>query len=139
MDGIVYLVTNTINGKKYVGSTSKPLEQRLKQHWTARNKKPYNTYPLYQDIIQFGIEAFNIEPLLSMKFFDKKELLIVEDAYIAIHDTIHNGYNQRYNAYKRMDKDKKRDFNVDYQKKNRENLNKYWREYRKKKKTQQTS
>ena len=115
MDGVVYLITNTINGKKYVGSTTKTLKERMRTHWMSRNNKPYNTYPLYQDIIQLGIKAFKIEPLLSMKYFDKKELLMVEDAYIAIHDTIHNGYNKRYNAYNRTDKERKRELDANYQ------------------------
>lgn len=100
MDGIVYLITNTINGKKYVGSTGRTLEKRFKEHTNYMSNKQINHRPLYQDMNANGVDAFTIEPIMEMKYFDIKELWLVEDAYIAIHDTIHHGYNKKYNLSK---------------------------------------
>lgn len=33
--GRIYLITNIVNGKKYVGQTIKPIEKRLKEHFKA--------------------------------------------------------------------------------------------------------
>lgn len=99
MDGIVYLITNTANGKKYVGSTGRTLEQRMRSHWDARKSPKTQQHPLYQDLNTYGLQSFKIEPLLTMKYWTEPELWIVEDAYIAIHDSINNGYNQRYNTF----------------------------------------
>jgi group I intron endonuclease len=100
MDGYIYLITNTLNGKKYVGSTSRTPEDRLKEHWNSRDTHGHHHRPLCQDMSKQELHHFVIETLLEMKYFDKKELLVVEDAYIAIHDTINKGYNTRFNAFK---------------------------------------
>lgn len=99
MDGIIYLITNTANGKKYVGSTTKTIDERLKGHWSSRKTPKNQHHPLYQDFNTYGLQSFKIEPLLVMKYFIKKELLMVEDAYIALHDTTNNGYNKQYNTF----------------------------------------
>jgi group I intron endonuclease len=100
MDGIVYLITNTANGKKYVGSTCRTLEERMRDHLRRACKKQHILrHPLYQDFNTYGIQSFKIEPLLTMKFWQTPELWMVEDAYIAIHDSINNGYNKRYNTF----------------------------------------
>jgi hypothetical protein len=99
MDGIVYLITNTANGKTYVGSTGRTLDERMRDHWGARNSPQTQLHPLYQDLNTYGLQAFQIEPLLTMKYWGSPELWMVEDAYIAIHDSINNGYNQRYNTF----------------------------------------
>jgi len=36
-NGIIYIATNNINGKKYVGQTTVSLKNRIKQH--LKNKK----------------------------------------------------------------------------------------------------
>lgn len=119
MDGIVYLITNTINGKKYVGSTTKTLEERMRGHTEDMNRKNKSHYPLYKDMKTHGITAFTIDTIMTMKYFDIKELWMVEDAYIAIHDSINNGYNMKFNSiqhkrqtykpYKRSEASRKRD------------------------------
>jgi len=99
MDGIVYVITNTANGKKYVGSTGRTLDDRIREHWRARKTRRKLHHPLYQDMEAYGLQQFQIEPLLTMKYFGTEELWAVEDAYIAIHDSIRNGYNRRYNTF----------------------------------------
>ena len=101
MEGIVYLITNSVNGKKYVGSTRKTLDERMKSH--KKDMKAVGHKPLYQDMKEYGIDKFSIEPILCMKYFDIKEMWLVEDAYISIYDTINNGYNNKYNTFRRLD------------------------------------
>lgn len=60
---IVYLIRNLINGKVYVGKTSKSLKRRWQRHvWTARSRKLFN-WPLHNAIRKYGAEAFTIEPI----------------------------------------------------------------------------
>lgn len=57
---IIYKITNLINGKLYIGQTSKTLELRFRQHQVAAftlNLK----YPLYRAMRKHGIENFKIE------------------------------------------------------------------------------
>jgi group I intron endonuclease len=57
---IIYKITNLINGKLYIGQTSKTLELRFRQHQVAAftlNLK----YPLYRAMRKYGIENFKIE------------------------------------------------------------------------------
>ncbi len=92
----MYLITNTVNDKKYVGSTKHKLERRMLGHRHDATRKP--DIKLYAAMNADGADAFTIEPILQMKFFDIKELLAVEDAYIAIYNSINEGYNCKYNT-----------------------------------------
>jgi group I intron endonuclease len=57
---IVYLITNIINGKRYVGQTSKTLNCRLHQHQITKSCSA-----LRNAIDKYGIQNFNAEVLLS--------------------------------------------------------------------------
>ena len=50
----IYKITNTLNGKLYVGQTTQPLEKRFLQHSKART-------PLGEAMRQCGLENFTIE------------------------------------------------------------------------------
>lgn len=56
--GYVYLVTNTINGKQYVGKTMKSVERR----WRSHCKGGDNT-PIQNAIRKYGVESFTVETL----------------------------------------------------------------------------
>jgi group I intron endonuclease len=58
----VYLITNKINGKRYVGQTSVSIEQRWRQHKCDATKG--NTKHLYKAIRKYGFENFEIKPLV---------------------------------------------------------------------------
>ena len=62
MSGIIYLITNQVNGKTYVGKTSKSIEARFKSHKFNAIKRSLNTY-LYKSIRKYGIENFTIESI----------------------------------------------------------------------------
>lgn len=53
----IYLLENKINGKQYVGKTSKSIEQRLKRHLYDSN---HSKTKLYNAFKKYGFENFNI-------------------------------------------------------------------------------
>lgn len=85
MKGIIYKITNKVNGKSYIGQTRYTIEFRWKQH---QHKKD-STY-FHNAIHKYGIENFSIEILEEC---DIKDLNSREIFYIAKYDTFNNGYN----------------------------------------------
>ena len=85
MKGIIYKITNKVNGKSYIGQTRYTIEFRWKQH---QHKKD-NTY-FHNAIHKYGIDNFSIEILEEC---DIKDLNSREIFYIAKYDTFKNGYN----------------------------------------------
>lgn len=59
---IIYLVTNKIDGKRYVGQTSQALHARWKRHQYPfpHRRSSY----LYNSIKKYGVENFEIKPLV---------------------------------------------------------------------------
>ena len=56
MKGVIYKATNTVNGKVYIGQTTRGIESRRKQHEDyARSGVPM---PLYEDMRRYGLDAF---------------------------------------------------------------------------------
>ena len=49
----IYLITNTITGKNYVGQTKRSLDQRFKSHLYEAEKMKYNMY-LHNSIRKYG-------------------------------------------------------------------------------------
>lgn len=85
MKGIIYKITNKVNGKSYIGQTRYTIEFRWKQH---QHKKD-NTY-FHNAIHKYGVENFNVEILeeCNIEVLDSREIF-----YIAKFDTFNNGYN----------------------------------------------
>jgi hypothetical protein len=74
--GVIYMITNTINGKKYVGKcksyrnynderppTKHGAEGRFKTHKSHSRCKPNDIPLLYKDMREFGVDMFNVEVL----------------------------------------------------------------------------
>ena len=85
MKGIIYKITNKVNGKSYIGQTRYTIEFRLKQH---QHKKD-NTY-FHNAIHKYGIENFSIEILEECNIEDLNSREIF---YIAKYNTFKDGYN----------------------------------------------
>lgn len=93
-EGYIYLITNKVNGKQYVGQTSKTIEKRWKQHLShSRYEQNY----LYYAMRKYGTDNFDIKELDKIECSNSKELndLLnkIEIRYISKYDTYENGYN----------------------------------------------
>ncbi len=86
----IYLITNSVNGKQYVGLTIGTLADRLKQHLAAARKG--RKAPLPNAIRKYGESAFSIQ-LIRADAQNYEELQDQEINEIAIRDSIRNGYN----------------------------------------------
>lgn len=89
---LVYLITNLINGKWYVGQTIRPLEERWERHIHVGKRD--SKYHLYKSIKKYGIENFKIQKIEECDTIE--ELDYLEQYYIAMlhsNDEIF-GYNK---------------------------------------------
>lgn len=75
----VYLITNTINGNKYVGVTQTTIAKRWREHKCAA--KSGSERPLYRAMRKYGIEAFTIEAIATADSVESLKTL--ECRYIA--------------------------------------------------------
>lgn len=87
MYGVVYLILNKINGRKYVGQTIQPLKVRFNEHASKRNNAP-----LGKAIKKYGRENFYCGVIKTCA--SKEELDYWEKYYIAaLHCKAPYGYN----------------------------------------------
>lgn len=88
--GSIYLITNLINNKKYVGQTKRQITTRIKEHLQIAQNTKYNLH-LYNSIRKYGVDNFSIEVLKTD--IPEMELDKWEMYYIGLYDTYNNGYN----------------------------------------------
>lgn len=67
-----YLITNLVNGKRYVGKTTKTLALRWRQHLAHMKSHAYNSI-LHAAIRKYGAENFTIDPLSPARYDLTKE------------------------------------------------------------------
>jgi len=89
----VYLITNNVNGKRYVGSTKFPIEERWAGHCYDAQRQG-STMQLHCAIRKHGIEQFKIELLEECETreiaYDRETVLIGE---LGTHVSLGVGYN----------------------------------------------
>ena len=88
--GYVYLITNKINNKKYVGKTELSIKARWKQHIKDSKKEQCETRPLYRAIRKYGAEHFSI---CKIDTGHGNELNSREQYWIQYYNTYEDGYN----------------------------------------------
>lgn len=71
--GYIYLITNKTNGKRYVGMTRKPIEERFRKHkYCAAEPKTH----LHRAMSKHGFDAFELsllEEVLDIKMLARRE------------------------------------------------------------------
>jgi group I intron endonuclease len=99
LTGYIYVIRNKINGKLYVGQTTKNLSIRFQSHWkeSKRTDKPQRA--VCKALRKYGFESFEIRPIDVVKCETpeqlKEELDLKEIHFIKIYDTMNRkvGYN----------------------------------------------
>lgn len=91
----VYKITNTINGKMYIGS-SKNIKSRKKDHFKKETSKRFNgRMPLYREMDEYGRENFSFEILEETNL---ECLADREEYFINKYNSVTDGYNQSCKA-----------------------------------------
>ena len=92
---IIYLITNKVNGKKYVGQHCGSGDSRWKQHLAA-SLKLENPLPLYRAMRKYGTNNFSYEVLEEIplssgpKYLNEREIHWIKQMNSFISE---NGYN----------------------------------------------
>jgi group I intron endonuclease len=88
--GIIYKVTNKVDGKVYIGQTTNSFQKRKHAHCSSLK---YNPSKLKSAIHEFGKHNFKFEEILTC--FSKSDLDTMEQFYIEKYNSIKNGYNKK--------------------------------------------
>lgn len=93
-----YKITNTVNGKLYIGQTNQTVDRRWKQHVYASRRvssREY-TYALHEDIRRYGVDAFVTEVIDTTD--SCKHIDVLERQYISEYATHVScgGYNMTF-------------------------------------------
>lgn len=89
--GYIYLITNLLNNKKYVGQTIKSPKDRWKEHiYRGLSNRWYETSAITKAIHKYGVNNFDFQVIEEC---DKYLLNEREEYWIQYYDTFNNGYN----------------------------------------------
>lgn len=103
--GIIYKITNLLNGKIYIGQTRTPLKQRMYKHYSQANSE--GATGIDGAIRKYGKDNFQIEIICECP---EGELDTKEQEYIALYNSYEGGYNlsiggQHNTTYLNLDED----------------------------------
>lgn len=88
----VYCIKNEVNGKLYVGVTTKGYKNRFANHIWHSRKSSGGCRALYNAMRKYGQDAFSVELIDTASGFEEMNQL--ERKYIAMLGSLHpNGYN----------------------------------------------
>jgi len=88
--GNIYLITNLVNDRVYIGQTIKPIEDRFKEHVSESRMMRIKTMPLYHAINKYGVKNFKI---LLLEKVNKDKMDEREKHYINKYNSFNYGYN----------------------------------------------
>lgn len=73
---IIYLITNNVNGKRYVGKTIKTMEQRFRGHkYASVSPKTY----LHKAMAKYGFDSFEISTIEETAQLNEREKYWIEE------------------------------------------------------------
>jgi len=100
MIGYIYLITNILNNKVYIGSTTKLPSRRWSEHKCAAFSNN-SQYSIHQALRKHGKENFKFEILFCTRNIDNLE--IIENDFITIYNSLNfkTGYNMIPSFYNR--------------------------------------
>lgn len=90
----IYLITNDVNGKQYVGKTVDKISKRWNHHisdsFGTKHAEKTENRPLYKAINKYGIEHFHITEIeeCPLEILSEREIYWIE-----YYNTYYNGYN----------------------------------------------
>jgi group I intron endonuclease len=95
MIGYIYCIENKINGKKYVGKTTKNINERFEEHKRESKLERSKTRLLYKAIQKYGLENFTITQLESIKItkLAEREMFWISKLNTCVYNENNNGYN----------------------------------------------
>ena len=94
-EGFIYLITNNVNGKQYVGQTTQTISARWRAHKNrAKTPKQY----IHNAMNSYGVENFSIKEIEKVSEATNEKLIsklnCLEVQYIKMLNTLNpNGYN----------------------------------------------
>lgn len=133
----IYFIKNYINNLLYIGSTSRDINERLKEH--RRDIDKYPNFKLYKAMKEFDVENFYVILIEELEVDDIKDLRRREGEYIKlIKPTLNKNIAGRdIKQYQLDNKEELKNYRKlyyrKYRKDNYNRLNQYRKEYYKKK------
>ena len=93
MRGFIYKITNTINGKSYIGQTIQNVKEGFYQHCATKCSKAVSNMAIHRAIKKYGKSNFTVEVIEEI---DSANLNDRERYWIKCY----NSYNNEYNSTK---------------------------------------
>lgn len=93
-NGYIYIITNTINRKQYIGATSRTVKKRYLQHISDSKTNRHNGCTILKEAMQkYDEKSFEVETLIICNL---KDLDSYENKFIELYNTLSpNGYNMK--------------------------------------------
>ena len=90
MRGVIYKITNNVNGKSYIGQTIQNYKERFYQHCAIKCSKKVSDMAIHKALRKYGKANFTLEVIEEV---DADNLNEKERYWINYYDSYNNGYN----------------------------------------------
>ena len=90
MRGFIYKITNTINGKSYIGQTIQNVKERFYQHCATKCSQAVLNMVIHKAITKYGKSNFTIEVIEEVESANLNDR---ERYWIRYYNSYNNGYN----------------------------------------------